>query len=48
MSAGEHLQAAVADALREIEGLGIYEGAPLQAVVPHPALRSDGRLPRTL
>jgi len=35
MSAGEALQAAALGALREIEGLGVYEGPPAQAAFPY-------------
>lgn len=35
MSAGEALQEAVLGALAAIDGLGLYDGAPLQAVAPH-------------
>ena len=35
MKAGEALQAATLAALRSIEGLGVYEGLPVQAAMPH-------------
>lgn len=35
MSAGEALQAAAIEALKSIEGLGVYEGPPVQAAMPH-------------
>jgi len=35
MSAGEALQAAAMTALRAIEGLGVYEGEPVQAAYPY-------------
>ena len=35
MSAAEDLQAAAADALRGIGGIGVYDGPPLQAAAPY-------------
>jgi hypothetical protein len=38
--AGEALQAAAAEALRQIGALGVYDGPPVQAAVPYAAVEA--------
>ena len=39
-SAGEVLQQAAVEALRTIDGLGVYDAAPVQAVVPYAVIEA--------